>query len=98
MISQPEIIEQLNTSQIKTFLTFVLEKIEQKSVLSQYYSRVFIPVSAVATGRMLMQANGFSEGISQDSMEKFIKTGILDSPEDISRVFHQAQNFINKNK
>jgi len=96
MIAQSEIIEQLSIYQMQEFLISVLGKLEQQSTLSQYYSRVFMPISAITIGRVLLQANVFSEEMIQNSMGNFIKNGIGGSSEDISQVFHQAQIFINK--
>ncbi|MCL2510623.1 MAG: hypothetical protein FWF09_01080 [Bacteroidales bacterium] len=98
MIAQAEITEQLNISQIQEIISSILGKIEQQSTLSQYYSRVFIPISAITVGRMLLQANAFSEATIQNSTERFIKNGIGGYTEDISQIFNQAQIFANKNK
>ncbi|MDR2980023.1 MAG: hypothetical protein LBV02_06260 [Bacteroidales bacterium] len=98
MLAQPEIIDRLGEFQIRSLLRFSLGKIERQADFPQYYSRVFIPVTALVMGRILQKTDAWTEIASKSSVSKFIELGILESPEDISEIFRQAKIFINKNK
>jgi hypothetical protein len=98
MIAQTEVIKQLNLLQMQELVISILEKKQQQADLQQYYSRVFIPVSAIVVGKILLQANALPEATLSSSLSKFIEKGFLESPDDISLIFQQAQIFIDKNK
>ena len=73
MISQPEIIFQLESSQIKSLTKSVLLKIERQFSLQEYYSKVFIPITANITGRLLLQAGELSqESRKKQSINKWL--------------------------
>ena len=93
MISQPEIISQLENSRIKMLTENVLRKLEQQSELHEYYSDVFISISANMLGRLLVKTGELSQEIN-DELSKLIDSGNLEDPNNISLIFEKAYLYI----
>ncbi|MDL2243071.1 hypothetical protein LJC25_05020, partial [Bacteroidales bacterium OttesenSCG-928-K03] len=80
--------------QTKILTKNIMCKLEDFSLMREHYSTVFLPVTAIVVGRLLNDIGALSKELTKSSTHRFLETGRIEDPQDISLIFQSAHFFI----